>query len=178
MCAEIDFCPPISSAGPVDNQFRCEIRSLVFSYSFCDRRNQYGNPNSVRRTRKYIASSEKLSQFLYHIISLYRLKTWTREKNALSQETNASEKGFLSLKPNNSCISLRKKKLSNYSYLRKAFILHILFLKEGTSIFCTAYLNKISLFLVYNTYFQIVRFKEKSFSYIFSYICVKCFISR
>lgn len=62
------FCAPIS---PADNQFRCEIRSLGFSCSFCDARNQYGiSPIQCVEQEKYIASSKAFPVFMSHYIVL------------------------------------------------------------------------------------------------------------
>lgn len=60
------FYAPISLA---DNQFRCEIRSLRFSCSFCDACNQYGkSPIQCVEQEKYIASSEAFLVFMSHYI--------------------------------------------------------------------------------------------------------------
>lgn len=116
------FCAPIS---PADNQFRCEIRSLNFSCSFSDARNQYGiSPIQCVEQERYIASSESLFRFVFYV-TLYRcivLEKATRGKNVWSRKINVTGNGFLSLEFNNFYISEKRKTLfiiqrkNNYSF--------------------------------------------------------------
>jgi len=99
-CAEIDFCAVISPVGSVDNQFRCEIRSLVFSCFFCDARNRYGKP--LRWRRKYTGSPEAFPAFMsYYVIISRKINTSRNEFPSLKADTLApEEKGKMSFSSN------------------------------------------------------------------------------